>query len=112
MIRNMRPIRHCDFRDDSHVRHPKTIRFHKDALNSAIYASLFSHINYCWPAVREHLNMTIHVHLSPTEAGPSSAGVSSFATPAIDAEDTLRQVVTRLRTAKRIVVVSGGSHPF
>lgn len=56
--------------------------------------------------------MTIHVHLSPTEAGPSSAGVSSFATRAIDAEDTLRQVVTRLRTAKRIVVVSGGSHPF
>lgn len=56
--------------------------------------------------------MTIHVHLSPTEAGLSSAGVSSFATPAIDAEDTLRQVVARVRTANRIVVVSGGSHPF
>lgn len=56
--------------------------------------------------------MTIHVHLSTTAAGPSSTVASSFATPAIDAEDTLRQVVTRLRTAKRIVVVSGESYPF
>ncbi|OXC69061.1 hypothetical protein AYX13_02351 [Cryptococcus neoformans] len=51
--------------------------------------------------------MTIRVHLSTSGAGPSSAAASSFATPAIDTEDTLRQVVTRLRTAKRIVVVSG-----
>lgn len=68
--------------------------------------------HYCWPAVEEYPNMTIRVHLSTSGAGPSSAAASSFATPAIDTEDTLRQVVTRLRTAKRIVVVSGASCLF
>lgn len=77
-----------------------------------IYSSLSSRINYCWPAVEEYPNMTIRVHLSTSGAGPSSAAASSFATPAIDTEDTLRQVVTRLRTAKRIVVVSGASCLF
>lgn len=56
--------------------------------------------------------MTVQVHLSTPGAGPSSAAASSFATPAVDVEDTLRQVVARLRMAKRIVVVSGASCPF
>lgn len=77
-----------------------------------IYLSLSSYINYCWPAVEDYPNMTIQVHLSTSGAGPSSAAASSFAIPAIDTEDTLRQVVTRLRTAKRIVVVSGASCLF
>ncbi|WVQ74837.1 hypothetical protein IAR50_004444 [Cryptococcus sp. DSM 104548] len=51
--------------------------------------------------------MTIHVQLSP-EAGPStSTPPSSFATPATDADDTLRQVVSRIRNGKKMVVVSG-----
>ncbi|ODN78881.1 hypothetical protein L202_04416 [Cryptococcus amylolentus CBS 6039] len=52
--------------------------------------------------------MTIHVQLPSSEAGPSTPP-SSFATPTTDAEDTLRQVVSRIRNSKKVVVVSVGA---
>ncbi|WVO17721.1 hypothetical protein L204_105419 [Cryptococcus depauperatus] len=51
--------------------------------------------------------MTLSIQLDSQEAGPSKPIVTSFASPAADAEDTLRQVILCLHKSKRIVIVSG-----